>query len=132
MKSKTTVTKVQKEYFEDRLRQIVRDKELEANEKYPTTIKGLELMELIDKGEVKLKSNLKEKVGRGYIRLNGYLDITDFFDLSKFEPLWERNYKKVEAIREKLQEKKMEIMDNYMFGSTGLAELIKELETMEV
>lgn len=126
------ISKVQKEYFENRLRSIVTEKEAQARNKYPTQITVMELTELIDKGEVQLKSNLKERAENGEVRLCGYINIQDWFDLSKLQPIWDKNLEKIQSFSKRLRDKEREIMDAYMFGETGLVEAIKQLEAMEV
>ena len=124
------ITKTQIDYLRDRLRDIKADKIEEASSKAKTNFTSLDIYEAIKSGEVKLKAK-KDIYQRSY-RANGYRnpDLTDFFDLSKFEDKSQAAQDVVEAYKEKLDKKMTEIMDKVVLSDLLIEEAVAEFKKM--
>lgn len=121
------VNKLQKEYLEDRLNKIKRERLEQAEIQYPTSLSAKEILYKIDNGEIKLKQNLLALYEQDEISFNRYTDAITLFDLSKYEDEFKKNRAIIDCLRQRLDKKIIELMDRYMLGGEDLTKALDEL-----
>lgn len=125
------ITRVQKEYLEDRVRVIRRQKEAELYKKYPVDIDREELFRLVEAKKIKLAKNIYQLYKEGRLEYGYRFDPKVLFDLSEYEPIWEENAKKIKQSMDKIEKMCQKIVDKYVLTGTGVEDLIKELMEFE-
>lgn len=127
-----SITRVQKDYLEERVRIIRRQKEEELYKKYPVDIDREELWKLVDAKKIKLAKNIYQLYKDGKLSYAYRFDPKELFDLSEYEPIWEENAKKIKQTTDKLDKMCRKIVDKYVLSGTGVEDLIQELIEFEV
>lgn len=123
------VTKLQLDTLDKKLTRIIRDKEIAFEKQRLTNLTANKQAELIFSGEVKLKKKMPQGLSLTYSGLQA----DTVFDFSKYEDIVCKNRKVLKEYREKLYNKKQDILDAYVLqGLDDIKEMIKELEEFEV
>lgn len=123
------VTKLQLDTLDKKLTRIIRDKEIAFEEQRLTNLSASKQAELIFSGQVKLKKKIPQGLSDTYLGLQ----VDTIFDFSKYADVITKNREVLKEFREKLYNKKQDILDAYVLqGLDDIKEMIKELEEFEV